>query len=274
MAKTKRKWLPLRVIQSNLLFRLPLGLFLDDLVALGTRNPDLLCLNEVSKRRTTLAQWAKRAKMHIFQPEGPGEQGGTALFAKASRFVVLKKISEAMTGEPPGAPSKRYATCMILWDRISHCFIIYIGTHTVAAVERQGKLNPIPRTAYYIQHIYNLITFAVRMRRLCKKEFGGYGQVILSGDFNWNFASADAWINKTLGAYFTSCHSALGAVATLGRRAVDAVLKRANLVKFKRQQAIPMNSDHDALVVDCEIGQVPVPPYIKQHPSVLLSGGL
>ena len=265
MAKNKRKWLPLRIIQANLLYKMTLLEFLADLATLVSFNPDLMCLNEVSKRRSTLPQWAKSHGLGLWMPEGPGEQGGTALLYKASRFMVLKKITEAMTKEPPGAPSKRYATCLILWDRVSHLYIIYIGTHTVAAVERGGKLNPIARTPFYIAHIFNLITFSIRMRRMCKKEFGGYGQVLLSGDFNWNFRSAAAWINKTLGAYFTSCHKVLGAVPTLGRRTVDAVLKRAGMIRFKRQQAVPLKSDHNGLVVDAEAGQVAVPEFIRVH---------
>lgn len=273
MAKSKRKWLPLRIIQANLLFTMSVLKFLEDLDRLWGLNPDLMCLNEVAKRRNLVLAWAHRHGMRVFQPEGPGQQGGTALLFKHSRFALLKTVSEAMTGEPPGSPSKRYATCAILWDRRSHLFIIYIGTHTVAAVERNNRLNPILRTPFYVAHIFNLITFAVRMRRMCKKEFGGYGQVILSGDFNWNFSGPSAWINKTLGTYFTACHTALKRVATLGSRSVDAVLKRANFIKFKHQQAVPLNSDHHGLVVDCDAGQVAVPQYILQHPHVL-SGGL
>jgi len=273
MAKSKRRWVPLRIIQANLKYTLTLLEFMADLTTIGSRNPDLVCLNEVARRRMVLKQWAGNLGLRMYQPDGPGEQGGTALFAKRSRFVVLKQVSEAMTKEPPGKPTKRYATCWILWDRVSHLFVIYIGTHTVAAVERSGRLNPIARTPFYIAHIFNLITFTIRMRRMCKKEFGGYGQVILSGDFNWSFSSPTAWINKTLGAYFTACHTVLKAVPTLGRRAVDAVLKRANLVRFRRQEAGPLKSDHNALVVDAECGVVAVPEFIRKNPS-LMNGGL
>lgn len=269
MAKAKRQQFPLRIIQSNLRYLMPLNKFLEDMAGLRRLNPDLLCLNEVAHRRIPLDVWAKAAEMHVFQPVGPGEQGGTALFAKRSRFVVLKTVSEAMTGEPPGAPTKRYAACMFLFDRVSNCFIVYIGTHTVAAVERSGRLNPILRTPFYVAHIFNLITFAVRMRRVCHKEFGGWGQVVMSGDLNWNWSGPSAWINKTLGSYLTACHVALPRVPTLGNRAVDVVLKRASMISFLRQFTQKQNSDHDALIVDCRIARVGLPEWVRSNPSVV-----
>jgi len=273
MAKTKRKWFPLRIIQSNLKYTLGLILFMADLQNLLFFNPDLMCLNEVARRRSVLTQVAKNAKMRLYQAQGPGEQGGIALLAKASRFAVLKTVSEALTKEPPGKPTKRYASCMILWDRISHCYVIFIGTHTVAAVERGGRLNPIPRTAFYISHIFNLIAFAVRMRRMCKKEFGGYGQVIVAGDLNWHWGGVETWINRALGSYFRVNHIVLGVLPTLGRRAVDVVMIRASVIRFIKHFTIKQNSDHKGLIVDAEIGQVATPAYMKQHPH-LMTGGL
>lgn len=250
----RKELLPLRWIQSNIKYTRPVEDFWHALNRLHHLDPQVITLNEVGGRVDVLRTWAASMGYIVIQPQRQnGMEDDQAILLDAAYFHVNRWGIEQAHKEPPGHPSARY----LLWADVmltpARLPMLLESYHSLAAVERKGRFNHIARLAYYVAGNRKVVSATIKRRReVAKRSHMPTVPVVLAGDLNWSW-TASSWINKTMGLYFQCCHTVLPRVPTLGKRSVDIVAKRGGRVKFVRQFAVTVPSDHRALVVDLEI---------------------
>lgn len=248
-----------RVVESNLKFSLSDTQFVEDLGTIWQREPEILCLCEVDARDLILDPWAKAHGLNLVHfYKDRGQDGDTALLFSRERFEILATGCDAMHGEPPNKPTKRYAVWAIVQDRLTGQVLRVIGFHSLASVEKQNTLKTIPRVAYYVNGIKNLILLDRRLKVLARSITHTGSAGLLLGDLNWGDRE-NSWLRKTLGIWYTSNYQVLGVPNrnTLGKtRSVDYAMKRGYNLQWIWHYVFELNSDHNGLLAILRIKPV------------------
>ncbi|ROR90754.1 endonuclease/exonuclease/phosphatase family protein [Nocardioides aurantiacus] len=229
----------LRVAHANLKFKMSGAQFAADLAQVVSSRPDVVSLNEVSRR--TPAQLATRGYAS-FMPREKGN--GNAVLWRTDRFTRVAGGYRVLVEKGPlKYDANRLATWAVLRSTTGG-EVSLVSTHHMQNPAKFGPDKPLRQRLYAqgMQRIDALVT-----------ELSRRGPVFVAGDFNSQFRHDDAWgPRRTLApAGLVSAMETRGVVPTHdGGGVIDYVFAPRATTTATAQRVTSLRSDHKLIVND------------------------
>lgn len=229
----------IRVAHANLQFKMSDARFAADLAQVVSSGPDVVSLNEVSRR--TQARLTPRG-YEAFMPREKGN--GNAVLWRTDRFTRVDGGYRVLVEKGPlRYDANRLATWAVLRSTTGG-EVSLVSTHHMQNPAKYGPDKPLRQRLYRqgMERIAALVT-----------ELSARGPVFVAGDFNSQFRHDDAWgPRRTLAPVgLTSAMETRGIVPTHdGGGVIDYVFAPKAAATATAQKVTNLRSDHKLLVND------------------------
>lgn len=179
--------LTINVGQSNIYHGVKPKQFGEDLKRVARRS-DLFGLNEVGDRREALLKWGEQNGWYVWAPapHRRGRPAANAMLARKKSFKVVERGTEFIcdTGAPGAGGENNPPPRWMSWVRYLHVpsgmRLFHLHTHLNSGIDDDGHPTRLPRTEDAERHL--------RILRDRARAFAKQGQVVVTGDFNVDYA--------------------------------------------------------------------------------------
>lgn len=233
----------LEVAHANLQFKMSDARFAADLGRVVSSAPDLVSLNEVSRR--TPAALTPRGYA-AFMPRERGN--GNAVLWRTDRYTRVDGGYRVLVETGPLKYDKNRLATWATLRTTTGALVSMVSTHHMQNPAKFGPDKPL-RQRLYLQGMQRLAALVT--------ELSAKGPVFVAGDFNSQFRTNDPWgPRRTLApAGLVSPMETLGTTATHdGGGVIDYVFAPRATATPTAQKVTNLSSDHKLLVNDFKLG--------------------